>query len=69
LLLYYRQKQAENGAAVDGRSDHRLQLCATQRLMQALGLMRSFGLVKGHENFLQYIPSAVRSFTGHGRED
>jgi hypothetical protein len=27
--------------AVDGRSDHRLQLCATQRLMQALGLMRS----------------------------
>jgi aminoglycoside/choline kinase family phosphotransferase len=41
LLLYYRQKQAENGVAVDGRSDHRLQLCATQRLMQALGLMRS----------------------------
>jgi aminoglycoside/choline kinase family phosphotransferase len=61
LLMYYRQKQAENGVSIDGRSDDTLQLCATQRLMQALGAYGFLGLVKGQRNFLEYIPRAVRS--------
>jgi len=32
-----------------------------QRLMQALGAYGFLGLVKGHKNFLQYIPRAVGS--------
>jgi hypothetical protein len=61
LITYYRQKQAENGRRVDGRFDNTLQLCAMQRLMQALGAYGFLGLIRGHENFLQYIPRAVRS--------
>lgn len=61
LLRYYRQKQAETGVAVDGRSDDILRLCAMQRLMQALGAYGFLGLVKGNQNFLKYIPGAVRS--------
>jgi len=38
-----------------------LQLCAMQRLMQALGAYGFLGLVKGHEHFLQHIPKAVNS--------
>ena len=36
-----------------------LQLCAMQRLMQALGAYGFLGLVKGHKHFLQYIPHAI----------
>jgi N-acetylmuramate 1-kinase len=61
LISYYRQKQADNGRTADGRFDDTLQLCAMQRLMQALGAYGFLSLVKGHENFLQYIPRAVRS--------
>jgi len=38
-----------------------LQLCAMQRLMQALGAYGFLGLVKGHKHFLQHIPKAVGS--------
>ncbi|HWY39257.1 MAG TPA: aminoglycoside phosphotransferase family protein [Chthoniobacterales bacterium] len=38
-----------------------LRLCAMQRLMQALGAYGFLGLVKGHKQFLQYIPKAVNS--------
>jgi aminoglycoside/choline kinase family phosphotransferase len=38
-----------------------LQLCAMQRLMQALGAYGFLGLVKGHEPFLQHIPAAMKS--------
>jgi aminoglycoside/choline kinase family phosphotransferase len=38
-----------------------LALCAMQRLMQALGAYGFLGLVKGHKDFLQYIPKAVES--------
>jgi aminoglycoside/choline kinase family phosphotransferase len=61
LISYYRQKKADNGPAVNGRFDNTLQLCAMQRLMQALGAYGFLGLVRGHENFLQYIPRAVHS--------
>ncbi|HLW35897.1 MAG TPA: phosphotransferase [Chthoniobacterales bacterium] len=38
-----------------------LQLCAMQRLMQALGAYGFLGLVKEHKHFLQHIPKAVSS--------
>src|SRR5256885_3297589 len=38
-----------------------LQLCAMQRLMQALGAYGFLGLVRGYEHFLQHIPKAISS--------
>jgi hypothetical protein len=64
LIGYYRQKQADNGRGVNGQFDDTLQLCAMQRMMQALGAYGFLGLVRGHEHFLQYIPRAVRSLRG-----
>jgi aminoglycoside/choline kinase family phosphotransferase len=61
LISYYRQKKAEDGDVVDGQFDNTLQLCAMQRLMQALGAYGFLGLVKGHEHFLQYVPRATPS--------
>jgi aminoglycoside/choline kinase family phosphotransferase len=61
LISYYRQKQTDNGRRVDGDFDHTLRLCAMQRLMQALGAYGFLGLIRGHQDFLQYIPRAVRS--------
>ena len=40
-----------------------LRLCAMQRLMQALGAYGFLGLVKNHQNFLEYIPKAVSSLS------
>jgi hypothetical protein len=61
LINYYRQKRTENGRTVDGQFDDTLQLCAMQRLMQALGAYGFLGLVRGHEHFLKYIPRAAHS--------
>jgi len=61
LIAYYRDRQVENGIAIDGDLDLKLRLCAMQRLMQALGAYGFLGLVKGHKQFLQYVPSALRS--------
>ena len=41
-----------------------LQLCAMQRLMQALGAYGFLGLVKGNKAFLSHIPAALASLTG-----
>jgi aminoglycoside/choline kinase family phosphotransferase len=41
-----------------------LQLCALQRLMQALGAYAFLGLNKGHKHFLQHIPHALHSLGG-----
>jgi len=38
-----------------------LRLCAMQRLMQALGAYGFLGLVKGYQQFLQHIPTAIHS--------
>jgi N-acetylmuramate 1-kinase len=38
-----------------------LQLCAMQRLMQALGAYGFLGLVKEHKHFLQHVPTAISS--------
>src|SRR5438105_8782311 len=61
LISYYRQKQADNGGTIDQQLDNTLQLCAMQRLMQALGAYGFLGLVRGHEHFLRYVPRAMRS--------
>src|SRR5216110_4046144 len=61
LIDYYRQKQTDNGRKVNGQFDDTLQLCAMQRLMQALGAYGFLGLVRGHEHFLRYVPRAMRS--------
>jgi aminoglycoside/choline kinase family phosphotransferase len=61
LIVYYRDRQLENGGTVDGDFDFKLRLCAMQRLMQALGAYSFLGLIKGHKHFLQYIPNALLS--------
>jgi len=61
LIAYYRGRQLKNGITIDGEFDLMLRLCAMQRLMQALGAYGFLGLVRGHKNFLQYIPNALRS--------
>jgi aminoglycoside/choline kinase family phosphotransferase len=66
LIAYYRAEQIKNGVAVD--DDFTLRLCAMQRLMQALGAYGFLGLVKGHEQFLQHIPAAMKSLRGIVKE-
>ena len=61
LTSYYRQKQTDDERAVDAQFDEVLQLCAMQRLMQALGAYGFLGLVRGHEHFLRYVPRALHS--------
>jgi N-acetylmuramate 1-kinase len=61
LIAYYRGRQLENGMAINGDFDLKLQLCAMQRLMQALGAYGFLGLVKGHKHFLKHVPAAMRS--------
>ena len=62
LLEHYRGDQP--GADFFGT----LQLCAMQRLMQALGAYGYLGLVKGHKHFLEHIPKAVSSLCQVVRE-
>ncbi len=64
LIDYYKQEQAGHGWAADGDFDETLRLCAMQRLMQALGAYGFLGLVKGHRQFLEYIPAAAKSLRG-----
>ena len=64
LTDYYRQKQTDNGRRVNGQFDDTMQLCAMQRIMQALGAYGFLGLVRGHEHFLHYIPRAMQSLRG-----
>jgi aminoglycoside/choline kinase family phosphotransferase len=61
LLSYYRKQQIENGRRSDSDFGETLRLCAMQRLMQALGAYGFLGLVKGHKQFLKYIPAAMKS--------
>jgi len=61
LIVYYRDRQLENGSTIDSDFDFKLRICAMQRLMQALGAYGFLGLVKGHKHFLQYIPNALSS--------
>src|SRR5213080_2023026 len=61
LIAYYREQQIRNAININGEFDNTLQLCAMQRLMQALGAYGFLGLVRGHEHFLRYVPRAMRS--------
>jgi N-acetylmuramate 1-kinase len=61
LIAYYSKRQSENGFVFDRDFDATLRLCAMQRLMQALGAYGFLGLVKGHKDFLQFIPKAIGS--------
>jgi aminoglycoside/choline kinase family phosphotransferase len=64
LIAYYREEQIKNGAGVGNDFDTTLQLCAMQRLMQALGAYGFLGLVKGHKDFLKHVPAAMKSLRG-----
>jgi N-acetylmuramate 1-kinase len=64
LIAYYGEEQAKNGRSLEGDFDHVLELCAMQRLMQALGAYGFLGLVRGHGTFLEYIPGALKSLRG-----
>jgi aminoglycoside/choline kinase family phosphotransferase len=63
LASYYIERQQEAGRDVRKQFDEVLPLCAMQRLMQALGAYGFLGLVKKHEAFLQYIPTALRTLS------
>src|SRR6266404_1428887 len=63
LIGYYKQRQADNGRIVNPDFDQTLRLCAMQRLMQALGAYGFLGLVKGHKQFLEHIPAAMKSLS------
>jgi aminoglycoside/choline kinase family phosphotransferase len=56
------------GGKPDSDFEERLRLCAMQRLMQALGAYGFLGMVKGHEQFLQHIPAAMKSLRGIVKE-
>jgi aminoglycoside/choline kinase family phosphotransferase len=57
LIAYYQEH-----SGVDGPHFHELyDLCAMQRLMQALGAYGFLGLVKERAHFLAHIPAAMRS--------
>ncbi len=64
LLQYYREEQIKSGIVVNGEFEDKLQQCAMQRLMQALGAYGFLGLVKGHESFLTHVPKALQSLRG-----
>jgi hypothetical protein len=64
LTEYYRVAQGKNEVVSDEAFDRLLQLCAMQRLMQALGAYGFLGLVKKHQAFLDYIPEALLSLRG-----
>src|SRR5262245_1987485 len=61
LTDYYRGRQLEKGLAINGDFDLKLRLCATQRLMQALGAYGFLGLIKGHKHFLKHVAAAMQS--------
>jgi N-acetylmuramate 1-kinase len=58
LIEYYCQRDPSDDFV------RTLRLCGLQRLMQALGAYGFLGLVKGHKQFLTYIPAAMKSLRG-----
>jgi aminoglycoside/choline kinase family phosphotransferase len=57
LLEYYGDARSDKSST----APEILELCAMQRLMQALGAYGFLGLVKGSKSFLQYIGPAIES--------
>lgn len=63
LAAHYIERQKESGCDVAEQFREVLPLCAIQRLMQALGAYGFLGLVKKHDAFLKYIPSALKTLS------
>jgi aminoglycoside/choline kinase family phosphotransferase len=61
LVQDYIERMAEAGLRVPDEFEAMLDLCAAQRLMQALGAYGFLGLVKGRAHFLEHIPAALAS--------
>jgi len=59
LLSYYLERRDLRRSQA-GVSE-RLQFCAMQRLMQALGAYGFLGLAKGNRSFLRHVPAAIAS--------
>ena len=57
LLAYYLERAEETGPAEEFMAVY--DLCAMQRLMQALGAYGFLGLVKERAHFLAHIPAAT----------
>jgi aminoglycoside/choline kinase family phosphotransferase len=61
LVSSYLTKLLEDGVPAGDDFTQIFDLCAMQRLMQALGAYGYLGLVKKHEQFLAYVPAALNS--------
>ncbi len=57
LAKFYQEEAEQNDPAFA----EKLQLCAMQRLMQALGAYGYLGIVKGNQAFLAHVPAALES--------
>jgi len=64
LADYYRERAQGSGTVVPGDSEELLDLCAMQRLMQALGAYGFLGIEKQRREFLEHIPVAGKSLSG-----
>jgi aminoglycoside/choline kinase family phosphotransferase len=63
LAVHYIERQKEFGCDIGEQFGEVLPLCAIQRLMQALGAYGFLGLVRKHDAFLNYIPSALKTLS------
>jgi aminoglycoside/choline kinase family phosphotransferase len=61
LINAYIGKVLDAGGEIEGDFRQTLDLCAMQRLMQALGAYGFLGLVKERRAFLEHIPAALES--------
>jgi aminoglycoside/choline kinase family phosphotransferase len=61
LIDAYIGKVLEAGGEIEADFRETLDLCAMQRLMQALGAYGFLGLVKERTAFLEHIPAALKS--------
>ena len=60
LIKAYVGKVLDAGGEIEGDFRRTLDLCAMQRLMQALGAYGFLGLVRERRAFLEHIPVALR---------
>jgi aminoglycoside/choline kinase family phosphotransferase len=63
LIEYYQASAHQEGLELSGNFEEILNLCAMQRLMQALGAYGFLGIQKQRRHFLDHIPVAGQSLT------
>ncbi len=63
LTAYYRMRSQAAGSGAPSSDQEILDLCAMQRLMQALGAYGFLGLEKQRSEFLEHIPVAGKSLS------